>query len=219
MITTTHPIKGARSRKRKMQIEEASPSVDAVSGKNLKTSPMALARWKTTAYKGNSLIRNLVEVLIEMENATCPLTEENFKPQKANAKKGSISGQMWEVDIGKECISSRRQSIGKQVASDPLERGLTRNTARPWWIALVIAKELQSCLKKLDRGMTRKRRNWATQQSVEVNELELKSQLGRAWEKLLLDYFEEEMRAPSSAKHLLANLFIRTSGRLMFTWK
>ena len=44
--------------------------------------------------------------------------EEEFKPQKANAKKGSISGQMWEVDIGKEWISSRHQVIGKQVASD-----------------------------------------------------------------------------------------------------
>ena len=93
-----------------------------------------------------------------------------------NAKKCSISGHMWEVDIGKEWISSRHQGIGKQVAIDLLE-----STARPWWIALVTAKELQSCLKKLDRGVFRKRRNWATQQRAEVNELELKNQLGRSW--------------------------------------
>ena len=48
--------------------------------------------------------------------------------------------------------------------------------------------------------------------------LELKNQLGRTWEKLLLEYFEDEIRAPSSAKHLLANLFVRTAGQLMFTW-
>ena len=106
----------------------------------------------------------------------------------------------------------------KQVASDPLERGLTRITACPWWIALDTAKELDSCLKKLDRGVSRKRRNWATQQRAEVNKQELKNQLERTWEKLLLEYFEDEMRAPSPAKHLLANPFVRTSGQLMFTW-
>ena len=72
--------------------------------------------------------------------------------------------------------------------------------------------------KKLDRGVSRKRRNWATQQMAEVKKLELKNQLGRTWEKLLLEYFEDEMRAPSSAKELLANPFVRTSGQLMFSW-
>ena len=51
-----------------------------------------------------------------------------------------------------------------------------------------------------------------------MNKLELKNQLGRTWEKLLLEYLEDEMRAPSLAKHLLANAFVRTAGQLMFTW-
>ena len=163
------------------------------------------------------MTRKLAEVLTEMENAKSPGTEEDFKPEKANAKKGSISGQMWEVDIGKEWISGRHQCIGKQVASNPLERALTRNTARPWWIALDTAKKLENCLKKLDRGMSRKGRNCATQQRAKVNKLELKNQLARTWEKLLLEFFEHEMRAPSSAKHLLANPFARAAGQLMFT--
>ena len=109
-----------RSRKRKREVEEASPSVEVVSGKNLKeTAPMALARRKTTACKGNSVIRKLPEVLIETENATRPGTEDDFKPQTANAKKGSICGQISESAIGKEWIWSRNQGIGKQVASDP----------------------------------------------------------------------------------------------------
>ena len=45
MIMATPPSKGVRSRKRKREIEEASPSAEAVSEKNLKeTAPMVLAR-------------------------------------------------------------------------------------------------------------------------------------------------------------------------------
>ena len=44
--------------KMKREIEEASPSVEVVSVKNLKeTSPIVLARWKTTPCKGNSVTR------------------------------------------------------------------------------------------------------------------------------------------------------------------
>ena len=51
-----------------------------------------------------------------------------------------------------------------------------------------------------------------------MNKLELRSQLGRTWEKLLLEYFESKMRAPSSAQPLSSNPFVRTLGQLMFTW-
>ena len=44
------------------------------------------------------------------------------------------------------------------------------------------------------------------------------NKLGRIWENLLLEYFEDEMRAPSSAQPLMANPFVRTAGQLMFTW-
>ena len=100
----------------------------------------------------------MADVLNEMETATIPETEDVFKPQKVNAKKGSTSGQIRERDIGKEWISSQRLSFGKQVISDPLEKELTRNTARSWWIAWDTTKELEGCLKKLDRGVSRKRR-------------------------------------------------------------
>ena len=114
-------------------------------------------------------------------------------------KKGSTNGQTWDVDIGREWHSTQHQAIGKQVTCDPLERKATKITARPWWIALETTKELESCLKKLDRGVSRMRRHWATQQKAEVNKLELGNQLGRTWENLLLEYFEYAMRAPSSA--------------------
>ena len=70
----------------------------------------------------------------------------------------------------------------------------------------------------LDRGAFRKRRNWATQQRAEVNKLELESQLGQTWENLLLEYFEDAMREPSSAPSLMANPFVRTAGQLLFSW-
>ena len=126
-------------------------------------------------------------------------------------KEGSTSGQIREKDIGKEWILSQRQSIGKQVTSDPLEKELTRNTARSWWIAWDTMKELEGCLKKLDRRVSRNRRNWATQHRVDVSKLELRNRLGRTWEKLLLEYFENEMRTPSSAQLLMANPFVRTA--------
>ena len=179
MIVTTPPSKGMNPRKRKLEIEElSSPSVDAVSEKNLReTAPMILARWKTPANKSSSEPRRLAEVVEEIEVSTSLVTEEDFKPQKAGSKKGSTNGQTWEVDIGKEWISSEYQDIGKQVTNDPLEKNATRNTAGPWWVALETMKELEDYLKKLDHAVYRKRRNWATQQKTEVNKLELGSLL------------------------------------------
>ena len=220
MVVTTPPSKGMKSRKRKREMEElSSPSVDAVSEKKLReTAPMILARWKTTAYKSNSGPRRLTEIAKDIEAPTSLVTEEDFKPQKAGSKKGSTSGQTWEVDVGRESISSEHQAVGKQVSDDPLEKNATRNTARPWWVALETMKELEDCLKKLDQGVSRKRRNWATQQKAEVNKLELGSQLKRTWQSLLRDYFEEAMRTPSSTLPLMANPFVRTAGQLMFAW-
>ena len=79
-------------------------------------------------------------------------------------------------------------------------------------------KELEDFLKKLDRGVSGKRRNWATQQKAEANKLELGSQLKRTWQSLLRDYFEEAMRTATSALPLMANIFVRTAGQLKFAW-
>ena len=198
MITTTPPSKDVRSRKRKRDVEGlGSPSADAVSEKNLReTAPMVLARWKTAAYKSSYEPRKLLDVEKEME---IPTTEEDFKPQRIKMKRGSTSGQTWEVYVGKEWVSSEHQAIGKQVTSDPLEKNKTRNNSRPWWVALETLQKLEDCLKKLDSGVSRKRRNWATQQKADINKLELGSQLKRTWQNLLKDHFEEAMRTSSSA--------------------
>ena len=191
-----------------------SPSADAVSERNLReTASMVLARWKTAAYKSR-----LLDVEKEMEIPTSSTTEEDFKPQMIKMKRGSTSGQTWEVDVGKEWVSNEHQATEKQVTSDPLEKNKTRNTARPWWLALETLQELEDCLKKLDSGVSRKRRNWATQQKADVNKLELGSQLKRTWQNLLKDHFEEAMRTSSSASPLMANPFVRTAGQLMFAW-
>ena len=129
---------------------------------------MILARWKTAAYKDSSELRNLAEVMEGIEASTTLTTEEDFRPQKANIKRGSTREKMWEADVGKEWLSTQHQAIGKQVTGDPLENA-TRNTTRPWWVALETTKELEVCLKKLDRGVSRKRRHWANQQKAEVN--------------------------------------------------
>ena len=209
-----------RSRKRKRDVEGlGSPSADAVSEKNLRdTAPMVLARWKTAAYKSSYEPRKLLDVEKEMEIPTSSATEEDFKPQRIKMKRGSTSGQTWEVDVGNEWVSNEHQATGRQVTSDPLEKNKTRNTARPWWVALETLQELEDCLKKLDSGVSRKRRNWATQQKAGINKLELGSQLKRTWQSLLKDHFEEAMRTSSSASPLMANPFIRTAGQLMFAW-
>ena len=174
-----------------------SPSVDAVSEKNLReTAPMVLARWKTAAYKSSSKPRKLLDIEREMEIPTSSTTEEDFKPQRTKVKRGSTSGQTWEVDVGK-WVSNEHQATGKQVTSDPLEKNKTRNTSRPWWVALETLQELEDCLKKLDSGVSRKRRNWATQQKADINKLELGSQLKRTWQNLLRNHFEEAMRTSS----------------------
>ena len=219
MITATPPNKDVRSRKRKIEVEGwGSPSADAVSEKNLReTALIVLARWKTAVYKSSYKPRKLLEVEREMEVPKNSTTEEDFKPQRTQMKQGSTSGQTWEVDVGKEWVSNEHQATGKQVTSDPLEKNKTRNTSRPWWVALETLKELET-LKKLDSVVSRKRRNWATQQKAEINQLELGSHLRRTWQNLLRDHFEEAMRTPSSASTLMANPFVRTAGQLMFAW-
>ena len=191
MTTATPPSKDVKSRKRKREVEGlGSPSADAVSEKNLReTAPMVLARWKTAAYKSSYEPRKLLQVEREMEVPTNSTTEEDFKPQRTKMKRGSTSGQTWEVDVGKEWVSNDHQATGKQVTSNPLEKNKTRNTSRPWWVALETLKELEDCLKKLDSGVSRKRCNWATQQKAEVNKLELGSQLKRTWQNLLRESF------------------------------
>ena len=158
---------------------------------------MILARGKTAAYKSNSAPKRLAEVLGEVEASASPGTEDDFKPQKTNTKRGSTSAQTSEVYIRKEWLLTQHQAIGKQVTCDPLESNATRITARPWRIALETTKKLENCLKKLDRGVSRKRWHWATQQKAKI-----KFELGnRSRENLLLEYFEDAMRAPSSALH------------------
>ena len=113
---------------------------------------------------------------------------------------------------------SQRQSVGQQIKYDPLEKGFTRNTAPSWWIALDTMEKLENCPKKLQRGVSRKRRNWAKQQKTDMSKLELRSELGRTWVKLVLEHFENEMSQPSSAQPLLANIFTQTERQLLFTW-
>ena len=80
MIVTTPPNKESRSRKRKREVEEGSPSAEVVSEASLEeTAPMVLASWKTAAYKDNSTTRRLAEVMAEMEAAPGSRTEEVFK--------------------------------------------------------------------------------------------------------------------------------------------
>ena len=81
---------------------------------------MILARWRTAAYKDSSAPRKLAELMKGMEVSTYSTTEEDFRPQKANTKRSSTSGQTWEVDVGKERLSTQHQATGKQ----------TRNAAR-----------------------------------------------------------------------------------------
>ena len=133
MITTTTTSKDVKTRKRKRETEAlSSPSVDAVSEGSLReTAPMVLARCKTAAYKSNTELRRPLEVEREIEASTSSTSQEDFKPQKTNVRRGSTNGQTWEVDINKEWVSKEHQATGKQVTSDPLERGRTRNTSRP----------------------------------------------------------------------------------------
>ena len=133
MITATPRSKDVKSRKRKREVEGmGSPSADAVSEKNLReTAPMVLARWRTVAYKSSSEPRKLLEVENEMDVSTNSTTEEDFRPQRTNMKRGSTRGQTWEVYVGKEWVSNEHRATGKQVTSDPLEKNKTRNTSRP----------------------------------------------------------------------------------------
>ena len=167
------------------ETERGSPSADAVSNANLKEiPPMVLARLKRASNRDNSNSRKLKEMMADMESRPVPLAQQHFRPQRVETKRRSTSGQTWEVDVRIEWVSSQQKSVGQQITSNRLEKSLTKNTASSWWISLVTIKEWENCLKKLDRGVSTKRRSWPTQQNAEMNKLELRSQLGRTWENI-----------------------------------
>ena len=114
-VVTTLPSRGVRSRKRKREAEEASSLADAVSEKILhEIAPMILARWKTAAYKSGSAARKLTEVLVEVEASTTQGKEEDFKPQKANAKRGSTSGKCGYWMSGKNGSRLNTRTLGSK---------------------------------------------------------------------------------------------------------
>ena len=179
LIMATPPSKDVKSRKRKREVEGlGSPSADAVSEKNLR---------ETGSHGSGTVEDSSLQEWPRMKEIARGRTRDGgfhqldngrrLPAQRTKMKRGSTSGQTWEVDVGKEWVSNEHQANGKQVTSDPLEKNRTRNTSRPWWVALETLKELKDCLKKLDTGVSRKRRNWATQQKAEINKLELGRQL------------------------------------------
>ena len=69
-------------------------------------------------------------------------------------------------------------------------------------------------MNKLERGVS----ELGHAEKERSEQVEVSSQLGRNWEKLLLEYFENEMRAPLSAKLLMTNPFTRTECQLLVAW-
>ena len=93
MIVATPPSRGIRSRKRRRETEELScPSADAVSEKNLKGDCSHDFSTLEDSTKGSSTPRKITEVMKGMEVSTRSTTEEDYRPQKANTKRGSTSG-------------------------------------------------------------------------------------------------------------------------------
>ena len=76
---------------------------------------MVLARWKTAAYKSSYEPRKLLDVEKETEIPTSATTEEDFQPQRIKMKRGSTSGQTWEVDVGKEWVSSEQAILLRRI--------------------------------------------------------------------------------------------------------
>ena len=62
---------------------------------------------------------------VDIKAAPGPVTEGDFKSQRVKLKRGSTSGQLWEVDVRKERVSSEHQSFRQQITNDlvsPLRR-------------------------------------------------------------------------------------------------
>ena len=125
------------------------PTVRSTSQSSSRVPSMSRTQQTTEAYPDLGVLkkelRRPLEVEREIEVSTSSTSEEDFKPQKINVKRGSTNGQTWEVDVGKEWISKAHQATGKRVTSDPLERNKTRNTSRMWWVALETLKEMEDC--------------------------------------------------------------------------
>ena len=65
-------------------------------------------------------------------------------------------------------------------------------------------------------GLSEEARSWSVPQASQ--QVRIGKSAEANLQSLLLDYFEEAMRTPSSALPLMANPFVRTAGQLMFAW-
>ena len=54
----------------------------------------------------------------DIKAAPGPVTEGDLMAQRVKLKRGSTSGQLWEVDVRKEGISSDYQSVRQQITND-----------------------------------------------------------------------------------------------------
>ena len=54
----------------------------------------------------------------DIKAAPGPVTEGDSKAQRVKLKRGSTSGQLLEVDVRKEWVSSEHQSVRQQITND-----------------------------------------------------------------------------------------------------
>ena len=99
MIVATPPSKGIRSRKRKRETEEANPSADAVLEND---GPHDYSTMKNSGLQEELIIQESGRGAGGNGSLDDSENEGGLQTQKENAKRGSTSGQTWEVDIGKE---------------------------------------------------------------------------------------------------------------------
>ena len=78
---------------------------------------MVLARWWTAANRDNLSSRKLVEVMADLEGASGPVTEDDFKPQPAEVDERIHQKTDMTEEVGMKRFSSQHQSFGQQITS------------------------------------------------------------------------------------------------------
>ena len=217
-------IKVVNSAKRK-RVEEAMdlgqgddrlPGTDKMLTDVMRMPPILMAGIKPVSYKTKRSDRTLTGATLEMEilSQCGESTLKDFKPSPMNHGKGSVVGQLVQVEYNRMTVSET-VSID-EPAGGYMEMLEYRNSARGHLIADKSAME--GYLKTMTEGTTLKQKSYGTLVLSKMHAEATEQLVSLHWTAVVLRYFEEDMKTTPKIQALVAIPYVRTDIQLRFAW-
>ena len=141
---------------------------------------------------------------------------KDFKPSPMNHGKGSLVGQLVQVEFNRLTVSDT-VSID-EPASGYMEMLEYRILARGHLMARKDKSAMEGYLGTIMQGTTLKQKAYGTLASSEKHAETIEQLVSLPWRAVVLRFFEEEMRTTPKIHALIAVPCVRTELQLRFVW-